>query len=106
MLRAENAALREEVAVLQRELSAFKGQIETMARTIAELEKKLGRNSKNSSMPPSSDIFTKPAKEESPNRKARRAMGRKPGKQPGAPGAHLAPVEDPDECRPAPLLTT
>jgi transposase len=90
---AENAAL-------QQELSAFKHHVETMARTIAALEKKLGRNSQNSSLPPSSDMFSKPAKEESPNRKARRAMGRKPGKQPGAPGAHLAQVDDPDHIVP------
>lgn len=89
-----------EYAALGDEVSSLKSTIETMARTIADLEKKLGRNSKNSSMPPSSDIFTKPAKEESPNRKARRAMGRKPGKQPGAPGAHLAQVQDPDEVVP------
>ncbi len=90
---AEGAELREEVSVL-------KEKIDVLARTIAELEKKLGRSSQNSSMPPSSDIFAKPAKEESPNRKARRAMGRKPGKQPGAPGAHLAQVADPDEVVP------
>jgi transposase len=89
-----------EKAELLEEVSALKEKIEVLARTIAELEKKLGRNSKNSSMPPSSDIFAKPAKEESPNRKARRAMGRKPGKQPGAPGAHLAQVENPDHVVP------
>jgi transposase len=96
-LRAENAELRAHNVALGREISALEGTIETMARTIAALEKKLGRNSQNSSMPPSSDVFTKPAKEESPNRKARRAMGRKPGKQPGAPGVNLAQVDDPTE---------
>jgi transposase len=96
----ENSALREEVAGLRQQLSAFKHEVEAMTRTIAALEKKLGRNSQNSSMPPSSDMFTRPAKEESPNRKARRALGRKPGKQPGAPGAHLAQVDDPTEVVP------
>ncbi len=89
-LARENAQLRAENSALREEVSALKDRIDVMARTIAELEKKLGRDSSNSSMPPSSDIFAKPAKEESPKRKARRAMGRKPGKQPGAPGAHLA----------------
>ena len=99
-LRAENAELRAQNVALGEEISALKATIETMARTIAVLEKKLGRNSQNSSLPPSSDMFTKPAKEENPNRKARRAMGRKPGKQPGAPGAHLAQVDDPTEVVP------
>ena len=94
LLTVQQAA---EKAGLQEEVSALKEKFGVLARIIAELEKKLGRNSQNSSMPPSSDMFTKPAKEESPNRKARRAMGRKPGKQPGAPGAHLAQVDDPTE---------
>ncbi len=97
LLTVQQAA---EKAGLQEEVSALKEKIGVLARIIAELEKKLGRNSQNSSMPPSSDIFAKPAKEESPNRKARRAMGRKPGKQPGAPGAHLAQVADPDHVVP------
>ena len=93
MLRADNAVLRQQVSTL-------KDSNDVMARKIVELEKKSGRNSQNSSMPPSSDTFGSPAKEESPNRKARRAMGRKPGKQPGAPGAHLAQVENPDSVVP------
>jgi len=60
---------------------------------VAELERQLGQHSRNSSKPPSSDGLGKPA---SPARQ-RRAGGRKPGKQPGAPGAHLAQVDDPDE---------
>jgi transposase len=92
----ENLELRAENTTLRQEVSALKARIEVMARTIAELQKKLGRNPQNSSMPPSSDTFGTTAKPESPNRKARRAMGRKPGKQPGAPGSHLAQVDDPD----------
>ena len=92
-MRADNAVLRQQVSTL-------KDANDVMARRIVELEKKSGRNSQNSSMPPSSDTFGRPAKPESPNRKARRAMGRKPGKQPGAPGAHLAQVENPDSVVP------
>lgn len=86
---AENAALREENR-------AQAAQIEQLALKIADLEKRLGRNSSNSSLPPSSDRERRPT-EESPNRAARRAMARKPGKQPGAPGSHLAQVEHPDK---------
>jgi transposase len=62
---------------------------------VAELERRLGKDSSNSSKPPSSDGLGKPV------RAARgadeRAEHRRPGKQPGAPGAHLAQVEAPDE---------
>ena len=61
------------------------------AATIARLR----ANSSNSSKPPSADGLAKgPPK---PSRAARRAAARrKPGGQPGAPGAHLAQVEHPD----------
>ena len=45
-LEADNAALRQEVL-------ALKDANDVMVRRIAELEKKPGRNSQNSSMPPS-----------------------------------------------------
>ncbi len=44
-------------------------------------------------MPPSAELFAKPP---APSRAERRAAARKQGKQPGAPGNHLAPVESPD----------
>jgi transposase len=43
-------------------------------------------------MPPSAEGLSKP-----PNRAERRAAGRRPGKQPGGEGKHLAQVADPDE---------
>lgn len=61
--------------------------IETLTARVAELERQLGRNSRN----PSTDG---PAV---PNRAARRRGGRKPGKQPGAEGRSLQVVADPDE---------
>lgn len=61
---------------------------------LADLEERLGRNPRNSSMPPSAEGFSKPT---SPSRAERRAAGRKQGKQPGAPGKHLAQVADPDQ---------
>jgi len=61
---------------------------------LADLEQRLGRNPRNSSMPPSAEGFSKPP---APNRKQRRAEGRRQGKQPGAEGKHLAQVADPDE---------
>jgi transposase/uncharacterized coiled-coil protein SlyX len=80
-LRAANAEQAQLIAVLQ-------------AR-VAELERRLGKDSSNSSKPPSSDGLRKPARPQ--RRTDERAMGRRPGKQPGAPGAHLAQVARPDE---------
>ena len=65
--------------------------IETLTARVAELERQVGRNSRNSSQPPSADG---PAV---PNRAARRRGGRRPGKQPGADGRSLGIVVDPDE---------
>jgi transposase len=66
-------------------------QIAALTARIAELEKLLGRNSKNSSLPPSAEGFAKAPV--APNRAARR---RRPGKQTGDPGHRLEPVEHPD----------
>lgn len=66
-------------------------QVARQAERIAELERRLGQNSGNSSLPPSSDRFGKPKP-----RSLRKATGRKPGKQPGSLGTALRQV-DPDE---------
>ena len=63
---------------------------------IGDLEVRIKSNSRNSSRPPSSDGYAKP---KSPSRAEQKAAGRKPGKQPGAPGKHLAQVPNPDEVR-------
>jgi len=68
-------------------------EIAELKRRVADLEERLGRNPRNSSVPPSAELFSKPP---SPSRAERRAAGRKPGKQPGDPGTHLAQVAEPD----------
>lgn len=67
--------------------------IELMAR-ISALEARLGMNSSNSSKPPSSDSYAKPAP-----KSLRRKSGRKPGGQPGHPGTTLTQAADPDEIK-------
>ena len=71
---------------------------ETLAGRLAKLEHLLSRNSRNSSSPPSRD--GDPGKPVPPEK--RRGLGgpaRARGKQPGAPGTHLAWTDDPDQRR-------
>ena len=89
------AALQEANARLRAENAELKAQITEQAEKIARLERLISRNSGNSSMPPSTDDL--PGKKP-PERRARQGgMRRKPGKQPGAPGAFLAWNEHPDK---------
>lgn len=85
-LEAENRLLRERVTELE-------ANLETLSGKVAELEKLLGRNSGNSSKPPSTDSGSaKNARPENANRAARRAMGRRQGKQPGTPPETVGPA--------------
>ena len=61
-------------------------------QTIQELKEQLNKNSKNSSKPPSSDGYKKPAP-----KSLRKPSGRKAGGQAGHQGTHLAVVTAPDE---------
>jgi transposase len=70
--------------------------IEGLEARIAELERRLGRNSGNSSLPPSRDDEAGRDARAARRRAQREAGKRRPGKQPGDPGAHLARVADPD----------
>jgi hypothetical protein len=85
--------LRARVADLEQANARLVQANQVLAARVEELERRLGRDSSTSSKPPSSDGLGKPA---TPGPE-RRAGGHKPGKQPGAPGAHLARVGDPDE---------
>jgi transposase len=79
-------------------------QVAELTSLVAELREQLdaawraaSRNSGNSSMPPSSDDL--PGRK-APGQRKRSGSGKRPGKQPGAPGAHLAWRDDPDDTRP------
>jgi transposase len=70
--------------------------IESLKARVVELEQRLGRNSGNSSLPPSRDD-TEAKAAAARRRAAKREKGkRRRGKQPGDPGAHLGRVDDPD----------
>jgi transposase len=80
------------VVAQQQQIAVQAALIERLQARVAELERRLGLNSTNSSKPPSSDGLAKPAP-----RSLRGRSGRKPGKQPGAPGAALSLVDDPEQ---------
>jgi transposase len=89
------AALQEVNARLRAENAELKARIAEQAEKIARLERLISRNSGNSSMPPSTDDL--PGKMPPERRTGQGGMKRKPGKQPGAPGAFLAWNEHPDK---------
>jgi transposase len=75
--------------------------VEELRAEVTELRRRLGRNSRNSSMPPSADDL--PGRV-APRRERRNiGGGRKRGKQPGAPGAAMSWAEPDDivDHRPA-----
>lgn len=88
---AELAAARGQIAARDAQVETLAGQVAELVEQIAELQRRVDRNSKNSSMPPSAEgLAKKPAV-------PRQRGARKPGKQPGAEGKHLAQTSDPDE---------
>ena len=77
---------------LQQSFDAQTALIAQLNQTIQELKEQLNKNSKNSSKPPSSDGFKKPAP-----KSLRKPSGKKAGGQKGHQGTHLAVISDPDE---------
>src|SRR2546421_3917918 len=77
------------------QIEGLKVELAALRAENAELKRQLGMNSQNSSKPPSSDSpFDKPAP-----KSLRGKSCRKPGGQPGHPGATLTLVDDPDDRR-------
>jgi transposase len=82
------ATVAAQAAVIVEVRAANAEQARLIARLqarVAELERRLGRDSSNSSKPPSSDGLCKPARAE--RRATERAERCRPGKQPGTLGA-------------------
>lgn len=82
-------AQRQEIQAISQENGALHAQLTTLARELAQLRERIGRSSRNSSRPPSSDGpgFKPPER--------RKGSGRKRGGQPGHPGSgpELLPSE-------------
>ena len=92
-------AQREEIQALRRENDELRAQLTALATELASLRERIGRSSRNSSKPPSSDGpgFKPPER--------RKGSGRKRGGQPGHPGSgpEPLPIERVDEVDPEPL---
>src|SRR6266542_336878 len=110
-LAAKDAAYQTELAKRDAALAAkdaqiaqLQSQVAVLGDRVAQLERRAGRDSSNSNRPPSSDSpYTKKTRKPK-DRSLRGRSGRKPGKQPGEPGAALSQVGDPDHtvvCAPA-----
>jgi Transposase IS66 family/Family of unknown function (DUF6444) len=91
----------EELAALVVGLAA---RVEALEAENAELRRRVGMSSVNSSAPPSKDSIGAKAKRRADRSSRERSADRKPGGQPGRKGSGLAPVVRPDrtETLPAP----
>jgi transposase len=95
-LRAANAGLRALLEDKDAKITALEAQVVAQAERISRLERLVSRNSGNSSMPSGDD---QPGKAPPAPKRARGGGRRRPGGQPGAPGAHLAWNDHPDQTR-------
>jgi transposase len=99
ILEEKNAGLEERNAALEQRNAELSAQLAGLLERVAKPERQVSRNSRNSGMPPSADDL--PGRT-APGPKPKRERGGKgqQGKQPGAPGAHLAWSESPDDRKP------
>jgi hypothetical protein len=100
ILEDRNADLERRNADLEERVGELSAQLADTLERIAKLERQVSRNSGNSGMPPSADDLPGRA---APGPKPKRGGGtgkKKQGKQPGAPGAHLAWTDDPGDRKP------
>lgn len=93
-LMEQNTALLKQNAVLTDQVDELTATVRELNQTIRELKEQLGKNSKNSSKPPSSDGLRKPPSDR--NRSLRQKSGRKQGAQNGHDGVNLSVIAEPD----------
>lgn len=77
-------------------------RVETLEAENAELRRRLGMNSTNSSTPPSKDSIGAKAARRADRSSRERSADRKPGGQPGRKGSGLTPTVTPDRTQTLP----
>ena len=93
----ENEFLREMVVGLTKQNAELQAQVVVLTERINELLEQLdkkNKNSRNSSRPPSSDGYSKPAP-----KSLKQPSGKKPGGQKGHKGSSMKLLREPDEVR-------
>jgi transposase len=95
---ASCAARDQVIAEQAAAIGELRADVVALAAEVRDLRRRLGRNSGNSSMAPSADDL--PGRTPPPAKPKRGEGGRRPGKQPGAPGSHLAWSASPDDVVP------
>lgn len=94
--RVEGIDIQKTIASIQKQLDAddsvspvLRASINLLILVVTLLANRLGLNSQNSHLPPSTDLHRK--------KTPRKSNQRKPGGQPGHQGKQLTPLKDPDE---------
>ena len=87
------------IAMLAAQNAALAARVGEQEERLTRLERAASQNSGNSSLPPSLDDHPGRIPAPAPRRRGK-GKGRNSGKQPGAPGSHLAWSEDPDRTVP------
>jgi len=96
VIETKAATHETELAARDALIATLRSQVAGLTDRVVQLERKAGRDSSDSSKPPSSDSpYTKQARPRK-DRSLRGRSGRKRGRQPGEPGATLSQVGDPD----------
>src|SRR6266542_3200228 len=96
VLPAQAELHQAELAARDAQIVELRSQVVVLGERVAQLEGQAGRDSSNSSKPPSSDSpYTKTPRKPT-DRSLRGRSGRRPGKQPGAPSVTLTQVAAPD----------
>jgi hypothetical protein len=98
-LAGEVVELRSLVGRLTARLDAVETENAGLRAENAELKRRLGQNSTNSSVPPSKDSLVAKAKQRADRSSRERSKDRKPGGQPGRQGTGLMPSSDPDRTQ-------
>jgi hypothetical protein len=105
-LATQDALIREQSELVERQSEQINtqgeqvgtqaGLIKRLESEIAELRRRLGMDSQNSSTPPSKDSIAAKGKQRAARSSRQRSAERKPGGQPGRKGSGLSPARNPD----------